>query len=887
MPLSTMPDRGTCRTCGAPLIDERLEICAACLLAVAAASGSSDSPTVTATGNASGAAGSVARLVPGQIFGPYRIERLLGKGGMGEVYEAVQREHGRRVAVKVVSGRLTDPGERSRFLREGQLAASVHHPNSVYVFGAEEIDGVPVIAMELLAGGTLKDQVERMGPLDPAEAVDAILQVIAGLDAAHQAGVLHRDVKPSNCFLALDGTVKVGDFGLSISALTQRSGTLTASGVVRATPQFAAPEQLKGEPLDVRTDIYAVGATLHYLLTGHAPFEADTLGSLLARVLSEPAPSARLLQPAVPAGLDRIVVRCLAKEPEDRPPDYASLHHALRPFSTEALVPAERPLRFAAGAIDHLVLFPVAGAVAFGAYPSSLGWQAASFVAWVIYFAILEGIWGASVGKWVCGLRVAKATGLGAVGVGRALTRAVIYTLVWHAPAVALSVLDRSDWSGGPAAAARLLFLSMPYLLLAILFNPARRNRLASVCDRLTATSVVVNGVRTVVPSVDVEERARRVDDLPDVGPYHVVGVLSTTGLGQVLVAYDDALRRRVWIHATTGVPAVSLTRCQLARTGRLRWLTGARVGNVGWDAYEAPGGAALRHIAETPQPWQLVKRWLIQLAREIDEGVADGTLESLALDRVWITRRGEAILLDYGIGPTGTSELATSLTGRQQFLHDVASAGLMGWRDTGPVAIERPLPLAARETLARVARAAFGSFDGVRAALEHLRHRPDAVSHRRRAASLFLPGVPLFLVMWAVAVILVRFRGIGSSAAGVTPTSVSRLFILQMAIVAALAAVTTLASKGGVVLWWSGIGLTTGTGMAAPRAVVVWRTFVAWSPVLAGAVLVLGAGLHPRTALMAVIVAILLMLCGAVFAVLNPERGLQDRIAGTWLVPR
>ena len=184
-------------------------------------------------------------------------------------------------------------------------------------------------------------------------------------------------------------------------------------------------------------------ATLHYLLTGHAPFEAPTLGSLLARVLSEPAPSARALQPTVPGGLDRIVARCLAKEPAARPPDYASLHHALRPFSTEAPVPAPRPLRFAAGAIDHLVLFPVAGAVTFGAYQPTLGLQAVGFVASVVYFAILEGIWGASAGKWLCGLRVARATGRGTVGepVG-ALIRAVLYALVWHAPAVALFAID-------------------------------------------------------------------------------------------------------------------------------------------------------------------------------------------------------------------------------------------------------------------------------------------------------------------------------------------------------------------------------------------------------------------------------------------------------------
>ena len=169
--------------------------------------------------------GADGRLAPGQPFGPYHIVRLLGRGGMGEVYEAEQLEQGRRVALKVLNQRLTDPHDRARFLREGQLAASINHPNSVYIFGSEEIAGTPVIAMELLAGGTLKDRVREHGPLPPAEAVDAILQIIAGLDAAQAGGILHRDIKPANCFIDPDGTVKVGDFGLSISTrpATRRS----------------------------------------------------------------------------------------------------------------------------------------------------------------------------------------------------------------------------------------------------------------------------------------------------------------------------------------------------------------------------------------------------------------------------------------------------------------------------------------------------------------------------------------------------------------------------------------------------------------------------------------------------------------------------------------
>ncbi len=632
-----MPERRTCVSCGALLNDGRSRVYAACLLAIAAQPDSSDYPTITAIDGAS--AGEIAgvRLRNGQIFGTYRIERLLGRGGMGEVYEAEQLEHGRRLALKVVSGRLADPADRSRFLREGQLAASVNHPNSVYIFGAEEIEGSPVISMELLAGGTLKDRVEGEGPFPPAEAVDAILQVISGLDAAHQAGVLHRDVKPSNCFVDAEGTVKIGDFGLSISTLARRPGAFTESGVLRGTPQFAAPEQLKGEPLDVRADIYSVGATFHYLLTGRAPFEADTLTSLIARVLSEAAPSARASRPCVPAGLDRILRRCLAKEPAHRPPDYATLYRELRTFSTGTPAPAPLNLRFTAGAIDHVVLFPLTGAVALGAHRMSLEAQGAGFLASVVYFSILEGLWGASLGKRLCGLRVARTAAPGPVDSGRAITRAVIYTAASHASAVVLLLLDRAE-PPGPLAGAQLAGWLLSYLLLAVFFSPARRsNGFASLYDLLTGTRVVARGARTAshLVDVDVPALAGPVSDVGVVGPYRVLEELRTAWPGRVFVASDDVLQRRIWIHPDAATPQLSVTRRELARPGRLRWLAGARAGSEGWNAYEAPDGAPLREVAATPQPWGTVKRWLHDLADEIERGAADGTLNSLSVDRV------------------------------------------------------------------------------------------------------------------------------------------------------------------------------------------------------------------------------------------------------------
>src|SRR6476661_5376431 len=166
----------------------------------------------------------------GQRFGPYLIVRPIGKGGMGQVYEAEEIDSGRRIALKLLSRGLGDDEERERFLSEGRLAASLSHPHCVYVFGTSEIQGFPVIAMELVPQGTLKDLVVPGTAMSAAAAVDAVLQVIAGLDAAASIGILHRDIKPSNCFVHRDGRVLVGDSGLSVATAApapgERAGTI-------------------------------------------------------------------------------------------------------------------------------------------------------------------------------------------------------------------------------------------------------------------------------------------------------------------------------------------------------------------------------------------------------------------------------------------------------------------------------------------------------------------------------------------------------------------------------------------------------------------------------------------------------------------------------------
>jgi serine/threonine protein kinase/phage FluMu protein Com len=204
-----------------------------------------EAPTQMYLGGDAGSGSSFAPAGHSDSVGDYKLLRQLGQGGMGVVYEAEQGATGRRVALKLLSPKLAHTDESmERFVREGRLAAAFSHPRSTFVFGAGQHAGQPYITMELMPGRTLNDVCRDEGPLPVNRAVDYILDVIEGLEAAHAAGIIHRDVKPSNCFLDSDGRVKVGDFGLSKSLVSDAD--LTRTGAFLGTPLFAAPEQVHG-----------------------------------------------------------------------------------------------------------------------------------------------------------------------------------------------------------------------------------------------------------------------------------------------------------------------------------------------------------------------------------------------------------------------------------------------------------------------------------------------------------------------------------------------------------------------------------------------------------------------------------------------------------------
>ncbi|HTL34754.1 MAG TPA: protein kinase [Kofleriaceae bacterium] len=261
----------------------------------------------------------------GTILGAYRVEGQLGAGSMGEVFKGVDTGLNRKVAIKILSEKHRDSPElRQRFVREGRAVAAISHPNVVQVFATGSFDERPYIAMELLDGTDLGSIVEKHGPLSSVEASHAILDAAQGLAAAAKAGLIHRDVKPSNLVRLSSGEVKVTDFGLAKPVDPGSEPALTAMGVVVGTPDYIAPEQARGETIDERVDIYALGGTLYFLLTGIPPFRTgkpaeDKYLKVVARHLRNPPPEAANTNPAVDRELSDIAKQMMAKKPAERP----------------------------------------------------------------------------------------------------------------------------------------------------------------------------------------------------------------------------------------------------------------------------------------------------------------------------------------------------------------------------------------------------------------------------------------------------------------------------------------------------------------------------------------------------------------------------------------
>ncbi len=249
------------------------------------------------------------------IAGRYRVLRRLGAGGMADVYLAEDTTLGRKVAVKVLLKRYAgDESFVERFRREAQAAARINHPNIVNIYDWGPVDGTYYIVMEYVEGETLKDHIRREGRYGPGEAVRIALELLAGVQVAHGAHIVHRDIKSQNILIDQAGTVKVTDFGIAKADDSQ----MTEAGSILGTAQYLAPEQAKGEPVDERTDLYSVGVVFYEMLTGSLPFRGDSAVTVaLKHVNEQPAEPAELV-PGLPYSLNQIVLKALAKDPDLR-----------------------------------------------------------------------------------------------------------------------------------------------------------------------------------------------------------------------------------------------------------------------------------------------------------------------------------------------------------------------------------------------------------------------------------------------------------------------------------------------------------------------------------------------------------------------------------------
>jgi serine/threonine protein kinase len=252
------------------------------------------------------------------IGGRYRLDELLGRTGMSEVWAAHDTELRRRVAIKL----LAPDADRARFDREARAAASLSHPNITQIYDYGEAGGRPYMVLEYLPGGTLEDRLAGGKPL-PDETTERIAwEVAAGLAHAHQNGIVHRDLKPGNVLFDVEGRAKIADFGI---ARLGQGGTLTDAGTVLGTAAYISPEQAAGEPAIPASDVYSFGVLLFRMLTGRLPFEAEHPLDLVAMHQKQPAPPVGRFRSGAPAALEALATAALAKDPRERPSDGSAL----------------------------------------------------------------------------------------------------------------------------------------------------------------------------------------------------------------------------------------------------------------------------------------------------------------------------------------------------------------------------------------------------------------------------------------------------------------------------------------------------------------------------------------------------------------------------------
>jgi uncharacterized RDD family membrane protein YckC len=442
-------------------------------------------------------------LATGQQLGHFRIERPLGAGGMGEVYLATDLALERPVAIKVLpEGSARNASHRDRLVREARAQARVNHPNVGHIYFIGEEAGRLYFAMEYVAGDTLASRVGQ-GPIAIDDALAMIRSAALGLREAHRNGITHRDIKPSNLMIDGHGMVKVLDFGLAAGALGEVADGPVAQTSLAGTPLYMAPEQGRGEPVDFRADVYALGATLFHLVSGHPPFEADTVDALLSKHASAERPTLprRAGQPRTTiAAIDALCSRMMAPAPSARFASYDELIRAIELTSVEHTRPAGMWVRAIAALIDLMIAAAVTGAIVLPiqAATSDRGGDFNSFVfiVFALYRILLIARSGRTFGQWLFELEVVDTATGGRPSLRRVVARVTIPTIVAGLAPFSEFALHLAGYRlGGIAHGILTALICLPPL--ALLWASLRSVGKHTIWDQLSHTMVRYRTRRT------------------------------------------------------------------------------------------------------------------------------------------------------------------------------------------------------------------------------------------------------------------------------------------------------------------------------------------------------------------------------------------------------
>ena len=572
-----------------------------------------------------------------RIVKGYRLAELLGQGGMGRVFRA-EDSSGRSVALKLLSPDLaSSPDALARFKQEGLIASQINHPHCVFVHRVDDDAGTPFIAMELMTGRTLKDLVAERGPLPGTEAIRLILQCIEGLIEAHSLGMIHRDIKPANCYLDDEGNVKIGDFGLARSLVSDSE--LTQTGAFLGTPLFASPEQLLGQSVDTRSDIYSLSATLYYLLAGKAPFESPNAAQVIARIASSDPPSFESAGVEVQQELERIVMKGLARDASKRYETFQQMRDDLLRIVAPRPQVASIRRRFAAWIADYFIVTTLVSVVLMGTFKAATlankpWWiQGVSGILILLYYFLSEAIFSTSIGKAAMRITVCDAQSHRRIAVSQAFRRSVGYLAI----STGLHVLVSWLFPNLPTTTESVLSLILIGVQWAVLYStwiPTNRRQLFH--DWLSSTECRTDfGTRAQLTStLELPNWTLPLAKLPHgdlripatLGRFQVLGEIETieelSGRWW-LSAIDPQLQRNVWIacFSDKSIEYEEQQQCR-PKTRRLRYVDEGMEHAYRWFAYVAPEGVSLHECIQEGIhfPWPITRTILTSVAKESAE---------------------------------------------------------------------------------------------------------------------------------------------------------------------------------------------------------------------------------------------------------------------------